>query len=60
LRPLLIEHQQRAIRHLERDMALLHDAAARAQLQKILAIKEKHLKQMESLSTPKVAAAAAH
>lgn len=60
LRPLLVEHQKRAIHHLERDLALLHDATARTQVQKLLAIKEKHLKQLETLITPGVAAAAAH
>jgi hypothetical protein len=58
--PMLVEHEKRAINHLERDLALLHDASARVEVQKILAIKEKHLKQMETLLSPKVAAAAAH
>lgn len=60
LRPMLVEHQKRAIAHFERDLALLHDGTARAQVQKMLAMKEKHLKQLESLPAAKVAAVAAH
>jgi hypothetical protein len=55
--PLLIEHQKRAISHLERDLALLHDKEARAEIQKILAIKERHLSQLEKLIPAKPAPA---
>jgi hypothetical protein len=59
LRPLLIEHQKRSIAHLERDLALLRDAEARGAVQKLLSVKEQHLKRLENLSAPKVAAGAA-
>ena len=47
--PMLIEHQRRSIADLERDLAALTDPAARAEVEKLLAVKQRHLPQLEAL-----------
>jgi hypothetical protein len=51
--PLLVENQRRAIAELERDLDRLHDDAARAELRKVLEMKQRHLKQLEGLAAGK-------
>jgi hypothetical protein len=60
LLPLLVVYQRRSIADLERDLARLDDAGARAEVQKLLDLKQRHLKQLEELAAGKTAATAAH
>ena len=51
LLPRLIEQERRSIADLERDLAALHDPAARAEVEKLLALKRRHLPQLEELAS---------
>lgn len=51
LLPRLIEHQRQSIADLERDLAALKDPAARAEVEKLLALKRRHLPQLEELAS---------
>jgi hypothetical protein len=47
--PRLVEHEHRSIADLERDLPSLKDPAARAEVEKLLALKRRHLIQFEVL-----------
>jgi hypothetical protein len=51
LLPRLIEHERRSIAALERDLASLKDPAARTEVEKLLALKRRHLPQLEELAS---------
>ncbi len=55
LLPRLIEHERQLIAELERDLHALKDAGARAEVEMLLAVKRRHLPQLEALipSQPK-------
>lgn len=48
--PRLIEYERQSITELESDLAALKCAAARAEVEKLLALKRKHLPQLEELA----------
>jgi hypothetical protein len=52
LLPRLIEEERRSIADLERDLAALMDPAARAEVEKLLDLKRRHLPQLEELASP--------
>lgn len=56
LLPKLAQQQQKDIAALEADLAKLTDPGARAQLEPMLALKKKHLGELQSLARPKSAA----
>jgi hypothetical protein len=47
--PMLVKHERRSIADLERDLASLKDSAARAEVEKLLAVKQRHLPELEAL-----------
>lgn len=47
--PRLIDYERRAIAELERDLPALKDSAAHAEVEKLLALKRRHLPQLEAL-----------
>jgi hypothetical protein len=47
--PRLADYERRSIADLERDLAALKDPAARAAVEKLLALKRRHLPQLEAL-----------
>jgi hypothetical protein len=47
--PRLADYERRSIADLERDLAALKDPAARAAVEKLLAVKRRHLPQLEAL-----------
>jgi hypothetical protein len=47
--PLLVERERQSIADLERDLACLKDPAARAEVEKLLAVKLKHLPAYQAL-----------
>ncbi len=49
--PRLIEHERQSIAELESDLAALKAPAARAEVEKLLALKRKHLPQLEELAS---------
>jgi hypothetical protein len=49
LLPLLVEHQQTDLAHLEEDLKHVQDGAFRPALQQLLELKRQHLKQLETL-----------
>lgn len=49
--PRLIEEERRSIADLEDDLALLRDAAARSEVEKMLALKRRHLPRLEELAS---------
>lgn len=51
LLPCLIEHERRSIADLERDLAAVKDSAARTEVEKLLALKRRHLPQLEELAS---------
>ncbi len=51
LLPQLVDYERRAIADLERDLGKLSQEAARAQVQQLLEMKQRHLKTLESLAT---------
>ncbi len=53
--PLLVKHQQTLVAALERDLAGIHDAATRHEVQQVIEIKHRHLKTLESLAVPRAA-----
>ena len=55
--PRLAEDGRRAVADLERDRAALTDAEARAEVDKLLELKRRHLKALEALATAPTAAA---
>jgi hypothetical protein len=57
LLPRLAEDGRRAVAALERDRAALTDADARAELDRLLDQKRRHLKTLEALATAPAAAA---
>jgi hypothetical protein len=54
--PLLVQHQQTSLAALERDLAGIHDADARLQVQQVVEMKQRHLKSLEILGAPAGAA----
>ncbi|HXG12512.1 MAG TPA: hypothetical protein VNK04_22340 [Gemmataceae bacterium] len=50
LLPVLVENQRQAIARLERDLAAVTDAGAREQVEKILAMKQRHLTTLEAMA----------
>jgi hypothetical protein len=57
LLPRLLEHQRRALAALEADRQALTDAEARAEVDKVLEMKRKHLQTLEALADTPAAAA---
>ena len=53
LLPRLIASQRQAVADLERDAAAVTDPDARAELDKLLAVKREHLAELEALKLPK-------
>jgi hypothetical protein len=53
LLPRIIDGQRKALADLERDTAAVTDADARAELEKLLAVKREHLAELEALNVPK-------
>ncbi len=51
LLPLLIQHQRAAIRQLEQDVAQVTDPEARTQVDALLAMKQRHLTELEKMSS---------
>jgi rubrerythrin len=51
LLPRLIEHERRSIADLERDLAALKDPTAQAEVEKLLALKRRHLPRLEELAS---------
>ena len=51
LLPRLIEHERQSITELESDLAALKDPIARAEEEKLLALKRKHLPELEQLAS---------
>jgi hypothetical protein len=49
--PRLIEHERQSIAELESDLAAVKSPEARAEVEKLLAIKRKHLPQLEELAS---------
>ncbi len=47
--PLLVERERRSIAELERDLASVKGPAARAEVEKLLAVKKRHLPELEVL-----------
>ena len=47
--PLLVEHERHSIADLERDLTALKDQFARAEVEKLLAVKQRHLPELEAL-----------
>lgn len=47
--PRLIDYERRSIAELERDLSALKDPAAHAEVEKLLALKRRHLPQLETL-----------
>jgi uncharacterized protein (TIGR04206 family) len=58
LLPRLIEAERSSITALQRDVAALTDPEAKAQAQKLLDVKRRHLTQLEGLATPRTEPAA--
>jgi hypothetical protein len=50
LLPLLVENQRRAIARLEHDQSRITDASATGQVEKIVSMKQRHLKALEALA----------
>lgn len=48
--PRLIEQERHSIEELERDLAAVKDPAARTEVEKLLALKRRHLPQLEELA----------
>ena len=53
LLPRLVAGQRRAVADLERDAAAVADPAAKAELDKLLAVKREHLAELEALKVPR-------
>jgi hypothetical protein len=53
LLPRLVETQRQAVVDLENDMASVTDADAKAELEKLLAVKRFHLNELETLKVPR-------
>ena len=53
LLPRLVESQRKALADLERDLAAATDVDARAELEKLLAVKRFHLSELEGLKAPR-------
>jgi hypothetical protein len=51
LLPRLIEHERQSIADIERDLAAIKDAAAHAEVEKLLALKRRHLPRLEELAS---------
>jgi hypothetical protein len=51
LLPRLIEQERRSIADLERDLAAIKDPAAHAEVEKLLALKRRHLPRLEELAS---------
>jgi hypothetical protein len=51
LLPRLIEHERRSIEDLERDLTAMKDPVARTEVEKLLAVKRRHLPQLEELAS---------
>jgi hypothetical protein len=51
LLPRLIEQERRSIADLERDLAALKDPAAKAEVEKLLTLKRRHLPRLEELAS---------
>jgi hypothetical protein len=51
LLPRLIEHERRSIADLERDLPGIKDPAARADVEKLLALKRRHLPRLQELAS---------
>jgi hypothetical protein len=49
--PRLLEYERRSIADLERDVVGLKDSAARAEVEKILTLKRRHLPQLQELAS---------
>jgi hypothetical protein len=49
--PRLIEHERQSIAELENDLAAVKNPAARAEVEKLLDLKRKHLPQLEELAS---------
>lgn len=49
--PQLIEYERQSIAELERDLASIHDPAARAEVERLLALKRQHVPQLEELAS---------
>lgn len=49
--PRLIEHERQSLSELERDLNAVKDQAARTELEKLLALKHRHLPQLEKLAS---------
>lgn len=47
--PLLVDCERQSIAQLERDLASVKEAAARAEIEKLLTVKQRHLPQLEAL-----------
>ena len=56
--PILADHERRLVEELEGDLAQLTDAESKAQVQKILDMKRRHLKSVEGLAAAHSAPAA--
>ncbi len=50
LLPLLVENERRAIADRERDLSRITDPAASAQVERIISMKQRHLKALEALA----------
>lgn len=51
LLPRLIEHERQSIADLERDLAEIKDPSGRAEVEKLLALKRRHLPQLEEMAS---------
>lgn len=56
LLPRLIEHERESIADLERDLAEIKDPSARAEVEKLLNLKRRHLPQLEEMASTQVSA----
>jgi hypothetical protein len=50
--PRLLEHERTSTVDLERDLHAMKDATARAEVESLLALKRRHLPQLEDLASP--------
>jgi hypothetical protein len=53
--PRLLEYERRAVADLERDLAGMHDPSARAEVEKLLNLKRRHLSQLDEPAAVPVA-----
>jgi hypothetical protein len=60
LLPMLVDNQRQAIARLERDLAALTDAEARAHVEKILTIRRRHLETLQTMAAAHPDKAATH